>query len=43
MDSEGVTIVDHLEKGKPINGQYNASEIRQLKKAIVKMQRVAEG
>lgn len=33
-DSEGVLMIDYLQKGQTITGEYYASELRQLKEAI---------
>lgn len=38
-DSEGVIMIDYLEKGKTINGEYYASELTKLKTAIKEKRR----
>ncbi|XP_066302907.1 histone-lysine N-methyltransferase SETMAR-like [Branchiostoma lanceolatum] len=38
-DSEGVIMIDYLQKGQTINGEYYASELRQLKAAIIEKMR----
>ncbi|XP_066270858.1 histone-lysine N-methyltransferase SETMAR-like [Branchiostoma lanceolatum] len=38
-DSEGVIMIDYLQKGQTINGEYYASELRQLKAAIKEKRR----
>ncbi|CAH1241963.1 SETMAR [Branchiostoma lanceolatum] len=37
--SEGVIMIDYLQKGQTINGEYYASELRQLKTAIKEKRR----
>ncbi|CAH1257192.1 SETMAR [Branchiostoma lanceolatum] len=38
-DSEGVIMINYLQKGQTINGEYYASELRQLKAAIKEKRR----
>lgn len=38
-DAEGVLMVDYLQKGSTINGEYYASELRQLREQIKKKRR----
>ena len=35
-DSQGVFMIDYLEKGRAINGAYYAGESRQLRKEITR-------
>lgn len=38
-DAEGVIMIDYLQKGKTINGQYYADELRQLREKIKEKRR----